>query len=301
LRKSGLFFFAFSFFGLFYQIAFAEDLEWIQVGTDFHQDISGIIILDKCDNHSEFLIAHDNKYPNETRLALLKVTKNKEVTYTPLLWPENTLKPVDIETISRHPDDNGYFLLTSKGVGVHFDLSEDRKNIIVLHIFSVPLPVKHRPNAEGFIVWKHEKSYYAAWADRGSNERAGIIFWGIFNEKDYSIELSGQKELTVPYPTFNELRHISEIRIDQNNDLFISSASEASNDGPFDGALYKAGSFIYSSGKAELILTNDIKPLYSCPGYKIEAFDMLAEPDKGLCLATDNENFGSFLHINWID
>lgn len=282
----------------------AQQGRWFDVGGTFERDISGLTVVHADSQRVLSVVVHDNKYPDEVRFGLLGVSRDGEVRYRPLAWPEEMLKPVDLESLSAHPDGDGSLLaLTSKGVGAHVRINDERTAVEVIATFEVPLPVEHRPEAEGFVLWRAaDSTLWALWGDRGSDEIAGTLFWGRFNPENYGIAVEGSQRIRVPWPTTPEVRHLSELRVDAAGVVMITSASEASNDGPFDGAVYVAGT-VQAMGD-ELLFTN-CEPLVAVqrfPGRKLEALDMIGSSDSGLILGTDNENQGSAIYIGgWSD
>ncbi len=214
------------------------------------------------------------------------------------------MKPVDIESLSRHPDGDGFFCVTSKGVGAHLRVDDSLARVEVVETFTVPLPLEsgEAPEAEGFSVVNLDGIYWACWADRGSDERTATVFWGHFDPTTYAFQVVDHAQVKVPYPTISELRHISELRVNGSGVLYISSAAEGSNDGPFAGAFYVAGVFRYNEARDGFFLhqQNPKVPLHRAPGQKIEAFDLVPGPDGGIVFATDNEHQGSSIWVNWM-
>jgi hypothetical protein len=275
---------------------------WHKIGHDYNIDISGIVCIEHDENESKFIVVHDNKYPDEVRIGVVTYnvkTSKTGPTYYPLQWDDNFEKPIDIETLARHPDGIGFFMLTSKGQGTHFDVSDDLKSISILRTFKVPIPVEHRPNIEGFQVIPFIDTWWVFWGDRGSNDRPANLFWGRMDPQTFEIEIVNQTTIKVPWPTLDEVRHLSELRVDSAGVLYISCASEGSDDGPFDGAVYVAGVFKPDGQNLRFVRSFPMVPLFRFPGYKIEAFDLVPGENGGIVCATDNENLGSHIFINW--
>ncbi len=286
----------------------SEDLEiqpnkmWHKIGYDYNFDVSGIVCLKHDEIESIFLVVHDNKYPDEDRVGIVTFIADKadqDPTYLPLKWDNNFEKPIDIETLSRHPNGDGFLMLASRGRGLHFRVSEDLESIKIITAFKVPIPVEHTPNVEGFQVIPFIDTWWVFWGDRGSNDRPANLFWGRMDQQSLEVEIVNQTTIVVPWPTSDEVRHLSELRVDSAGVLYISSASEGSNDGPFDGAVYVAGVFKPDGQNLRFVRSFPMVPLYRFPGYKIEGFDLVPGENGGIVCATDNENLGSHIFISW--
>ncbi|MFE9611909.1 hypothetical protein [Streptomyces sp. NPDC006012] len=101
--------------------------------------------------------------------------------------------------------------------------------------------------------------------------------------------------LRVPYPRQN-VRHVSDLAVSPTGRIAITSASDAGDDGPFDSAVYDAGTLrqgpLLLSGAAPL-LTVRPQPdeLARFEGHKVEALACPTTARTGV-LGTDDENLG---------
>jgi hypothetical protein len=271
-----------------------------QFGVDFSRDVSGMVTLDRTRDDAIFLVAHDNKYPDEDRLGIVAFIGNQKPTYRALQWPEGVTKPVDIECLAVCPDGKSYIIMTSRGHAMHLSIDESFREITILHEFKVPVGTLERPELEGFSLQVCKGDTFAFWGDRGSDDRPATVFWGRFDFQSCEVRVQGQVELKVPWPTLKEVRHLSELRVDNAGILCLTAASEASDDGPFDSAFYVAGSFQKSdNGSLQFVKSNPMVPLSRFPGHKVEAFDLIPGPNGGAVFATDDEHEGSAIFLNW--
>ena len=270
---------------------------WIKLGDDFHRDISGLVCLEKTDDGGSFLVAHDNKYSNETRIGLV-VLSGDHLEYSPVPWPTGVTKLVDIEAFTAMPDGEGYLITTSKGDAAWLKIGGDPLAISSVETFKLPVDPRPKPQIEGLYLFKRGENEWLIYADRGSDDRPGTLAYSKFIRDKMKVKLLGCVKISVPWPTMSEVRHISDLLITDDGTLYISAASEPSNDGPFDGAIYIAGAFRVDD---ENQLQFDSKPLsealYRFPGKKIEGFDILPGENGGFVVGTDDENLGSYLGI----
>ncbi|HLO52199.1 MAG TPA: hypothetical protein VK211_27615, partial [Kamptonema sp.] len=185
------------------------------------------------------------------------------------------------------PGTSDFMALASAGRAYHIRLDRAKKTVSVLKVFDLP-NIPKGSNFESFALQNIDGKLLAVWADRGSGESPGVIYWGVLDLATYQITQQGSVILKVPYPTGN-IRHISDIKIDSAGVVFISSATDNGDDGPFDSAVYVAGSFsINNKFQFRLSLT----PIFHLPYHKIEAIELVAGKTGGVVLGTDDENMG---------
>ncbi len=110
------------------------------------------------------------------------------------------------------------------------------------------------------------------------------------------IVLTGSANLKVPFPSAN-VRHISDIKVDSAGVVFISAASDPGDEGPFQSAVYIAGSLGYSGNKIVFKQNPQLVPLYRTNYHKIEALELVTGAEGGVIVGTDDENFGSSVYI----
>lgn len=263
-------------------------------------DVSGLIILEKSDGGGTFLVVHDSKQPGQPRLGIVRVSNDQPLTYSPISWPESSEEPVDVESLSRHPDGDSYILMTSRGEGVHFQLSDDQSSINVLDEFLLPTGLSLFPEIEGFTLQTVEGDLYAVWGNRGQNEDPAILNWAVIDLNDYRIGEVCTSTFHVPWPDQPEVRHLSELRVTDDGLVYVTSARDAGNEGPFAGALFRVGRFETSASDGLVFLKNEpLELLLRTETHKLEAFDFLASPSSGIALASDDEYFGSTLFLTW--
>ena len=274
-------------------IAAANPLDkWVKVGNDYNRDICGLVLLGETAEGPVFLIAHDNKYEDEDRIARVTI-RGDSVQYQPFSWPEGVKKPVDIEAMTFAPDRHGLYITTSKGDAAWIAVDYVEKAITEVRRFELEIPEVQRPEIEGLQVVELGGKTWIIWGHRGSDGHPAILHWGAFDEKTLTVTMLSSTYLHVAWPTLSEVRHLSDLHVSPDGTLYISSASEASNDGPFDGALYEAGKFTPLEDNLRFQVAPLKEPLHKFPGHKVEGFDRTKEGV--FFLGTDDENLGSFV------
>ncbi len=271
--------------------------DWLPVRGGFFFGISGIALVEQQNDTLEFLIVHDNKQKNQGRLAIVSIEGKKQPEYFPIDWPSDTELPIDLEAITSVPGKNNteFIALASFGKAYHLQLDAAKKTVAVIKEFNLPA-VPKGSNFEGFSLQNIDNKLVAMWGHRGAGEQPGIMYWGMFDLAKYQITLAGSRELQVPFPSEN-VRHISDIKIDPTGVVYITSASDAGDDGPFQSAVYIAGSLGFNSNNIVWRQNTEFAPLHRSLYRKIEGIEVVPGADGGVILGTDDENLGSYVYI----
>ncbi|WP_449419939.1 hypothetical protein [Phormidium nigroviride] len=275
------------------QLAIAQ--MWRPVRGDILFNISGIALVNQQKETSSFLIVHDNKGKNQARLAIVTITGKEQAQYSPIDWPTNAELPSDLEGLTAVPGTSSFMALASAGKVYHIQLTGDNKTVSVLKVFDLP-NIPRGSNFESFALQNIDGQLLAIWAHRGQGAESAVIYWGTLNLATYQITQQGSAKLTVPFPTGN-VRHISDLKIDAAGVVFVSAATDNGDDGPFDSAVYVAGSF---SDRDRLFqFRQSLTPLYHLPDHKIEGIELVPGASGGVVLGTDDENMGGSVFMSW--
>jgi hypothetical protein len=268
--------------------------------TDRNLDISGIVTVYHSPDRSVFLAVHDSKFSWQTRISIITVDKDTLVHSYDLDWPAGFEKLTDIECVARCPGDTSFIMMTSHGKGLHFRVNPDDTEIEGISEFDLPLRGKMDPQIEGIGLFAPFDTVYAVWGDRGKNQRSATVWWGPMDFATYAITIEDSVLISVPWPDKSEVRHLSELRIDSAGGLWITSARDGGNHGPFDSALYMAGFFHPSEGhQLRFTMEHPLIPILRIPAHKVEAFDFIPGLQGGIVFGTDDEKYGSVLINNW--
>jgi hypothetical protein len=270
--------------------------EWQPVRGGIPFGISGIALLEQKSNSLDFLIVHDNKQKNQGRLATISIKGKNQPEYFPLNWQSNLKLPEDLEALTSVPRiSNAFIALASSGKAYHFKFKPANKTISVIKEF--PLSgILPESNFEAFALQDIDSKLVAVWAHRGEGKQPATIYWGILDLNKYQINTLGSANFQVPFPSGN-VRHISDLKIDSTGIVYVTSASDAGDDGPFQSAVYVAGYLGWRGDKLVWRQSSQLVPLYRSNYHKIEGMELVPGAAGGLIVGTDDENFGSYLYM----
>jgi len=269
--------------------------EWRPVWGGKAANISGIALIRTNGNSKYFLVVHDNKKSKQERAGVVAIKPHTRPRYIPLKWPGEL--PVDLESLTAVPDKTQSFMaMTSKGRIYHISVNAKEKRIVVLNEFSLP-DVLPNTNFEGFALQKIGSKTLAVWGHRGKNEKPGMLFWGYLS--NYVFSHASSTNFSVPWPVKQDVRHISDLKVDKSGTLFISCASDPGDDGPFQSAIYSAGVFTLREDNIEFRKNTDLARIYKFPYNKVEALELVPEKNGGMIFGTDDENMGASIYTTW--
>jgi len=275
----------------------AQDWRPVRGGIPF--GISGMALIEQQSNTNtlDFLIVHDNKQKNQGRLAIISIKGKNQPEYFPLNWPNNIELPIDLEAITSVPEKtkSSFLALSSSGKAYYIRLESAKKTISVLKEFNLP-GITPGNNFEAFGLQNIDGKLVAIWADRGEREQPATIFWGVLDLAKYQITLAGSANLKVPFPSGN-VRHISDIKVDSVGIVYITSASDAGDDGPFQSAVYVAGYLGLRGNKIAWQQNPQLVPFSRSNYHKIEGIELVPGAEGGVVVGTDDENLGSYVYI----
>jgi hypothetical protein len=294
------------------QQVLAQDWYPIRSGRLF--GISGITLSAQQGKSLSFLVVHDNKQAGQGRLASIILRGNEPPQYVPLQWPAKIPLPFDLEAITLVPSEkdtlltrsperanvrteSSFMALTSSGKIYHFRLNIFNRDISINKIFNLP-DIPKKSNFEGFSLTEIDDKLLAVWAHRGAIEEPAVIYWGQFDLETYQFSSIGATSFKVPWPIDN-VRHISDLKVDSTGVLFISAAKDPGNNGPFESAVYIAGVFNSDRHQITFRQNSELVPLYRFDGHKIEAIELVSGQTGGVIFGTDDENKGSSIYTSW--
>jgi hypothetical protein len=271
---------------------------WTTIGREPTMTISGLARIDAPGaDAAAYLIVHDNKLPDEARLAVL--TMRPEPEYAVLPWPAGFALPFDLEAVSPIPGEPELFVaLTSGGTATLLEIVGD--GVELRGAFTLPAR-PGLPNFEGLSVQRVGERLVAAWGHRGAGTEAGQIFWGELDLDGPAVIGADVVEFRVPFPRQDDpnTRHISDLRISAAGQLWIAAASDPGNDGPFVSAIYQAGRFRAGDGTTRFDPQPSLSPVATYDR-KIEAIELTSD-ESGLVLGTDDEADGAAIRVLPLD
>lgn len=265
---------------------------WHKVQDGKLMGIGGMALLSREGDDFSFLVVHDNKKADQPRAGILRCKRNGEVEYDQLNWPGKL--PEDLEALTAIPKvSREYLAVTSKGEVYRIKVRTSRKEVEVIANCKIPNALK-MGEIEGFALAALGDEIVAAWADRGDGEQPANFSCGKFNPERNELTADGPTKITVPWP--ENARDISDIRIDNAGTVFISSAME--NGDHLASAVYMAG-VLKCDGQKVFLSKDKLTELFRFVGRKVEALELVSGPKRDLVLATDDENQGSSIYLDW--
>jgi hypothetical protein len=270
---------------------------WIPVRGGISYGISGISLIDKQLDKLDFLIVHDNKTSNQARLAIISSQGKNQPEYLPLSWPDNIKLPIDLEALTVIPETNNseFVALSSDGKAYHLKLVFKNKTISLIQEFELPKTNKNN-NFESFSLQKIDNQLIAMWGHRGNGKETARIYWGNFDLNKYQINNIQSTNFNVPYPDGN-VRHISDLKIDNAGVVYISAASDNGNDGPFQSAVYVAGYLGLNGNQIKWRQNQQLFPIYRDNYHKIEGLEIIPGAEGGIIIGSDDENMGAAIYM----
>lgn len=280
------------------QTATAQTNQWRPVSGDQKDNISGMALLEHSDKQTVFLVVNDNKKPKQNRAAILSIVGRAAPKYAALRWLGEDL-PIDLEAVTNVPGaPNNFMALTSAGRVFHIEIDRADNSVKVVKSFDVP-QIPKESEFEGFALQKVNNVLLAIWAERGLDAKPARLFWCKFDLKNYAFTNVGSTNFAVPY-TAENTRHISDLKIDPSGALFVTSASDPGDDGPFASAFYFAGTFNLSDSQKITFSQSPVLTRLSSFDYrKIEAFEFVPGASGGVAFGTDDENLGAAIRLDW--
>lgn len=263
-----------------------DTTQWHSLGESKSIGISGIAAIDK----DHFLVVHDGKKPEHPRLSIVTWQTEQEPALSQLAWCDKTNIPMDLEATTAIPNhEHDYLVLESKGKVTRIQLKTDNAACKTIAQFELPTSTD-KSNMEGLALHCIEDNCLLAWAERGDNKTPAKLSWSKFNVEENSVEKSNVSffDFKALYPEA-DLRSISDIAIDSRGAVWVSATSDPGDDGFFESALYKIGSF---SKEMKWTPSQETAPeaKYDSENIKIEALVFTTDD---LVMATDDENKGA--------
>ncbi len=273
--------------------------QWRPVRGGIAFGISGMTLLQQQSGSSSFLIVHDNKDKNLGRLAIITIKGEESLQYLPVNWSSDTALPIDLESITAVPgtSEPTFMAATSTGRVYHFRLDASNQKVSILKAFDFP-NIPTGSNFEGFTLQKIDGQLLAVWAHRGQDKELAVLYWGRLDLNTYEISPIGSTRLQVPFPV-SAVRHISDLKVDPAGVLFIASAADNGDDGPFESAVYVAGAFGIRNQQITFQQNSQLVPLYRFKYHKVEAIELVPGQTGGLIFGSDDENMGGSVSLNW--
>ncbi|MGW6262495.1 hypothetical protein [Streptomyces sp. NPDC055085] len=272
--------------------------EWHRIGSSATEGVSGVTYEDQSDIDSDvrMLVVHDNKQVGQPRISRIEGRVGSEIE-SPIAW--NGPDPVDLEAIEVIPGRPDEFMaLASRGIIYHLRVSGSTAVVIDYS----PLPkIDEGGNYESFAMVYQNGNLGVLWADRGDgSERSAKLFSATLSYTSWGQPQFGSVKshrYKAPYPVSPGTRHISDISVSDSGEIFVSSASDGGDDGPFSSGVSYAGRIAVSeTGRVRVSLTPNPISLKIFPEHKVEGIEFLPGTTD-IFLGSDDENLGGSVAV----
>lgn len=285
---------------LFFSGQAIDAFDWFEIGKTRQANVSGMALVEQAGGRTSFIIVHDNKKKKQARAGVVTLDAGRSPRFVALDWTGGDF-PVDLEAITRIPGAaHGFMAVTSGGRVYQLELDAAKNALRVVKSFSLP-SIPADANFEGFTLQRAGDGFLAVWAERGADARPATLFWSAFDLEKSAFTKVDSVAVRVPYPKAN-VRHISDVKVDDAGRVFISSAADPGNDGPFNSAVYRIGAFDLSKASAITFRPEtSATQLFTVENRKIEAFELLADAAGGMVYGTDDENLGAAIYFGRTD
>lgn len=272
--------------------------QWIPVRGGIPFGISGMALIEQHSSSRSFLVVHDNKDESLGRLAIITIKGEQSPQYSPVNWPIDSPLPVDLESLTIVPGTSELTFLAAASAGkvYQFRFGASLQNVSILKVFDFP-NIPKGSNFEGLALQKINDKLLIVWAHRGQDQDPAVLYWGQFDPKTYQITQIGSTQLKVPWPV-SAVRHVSDLKVDPAGVLFISSAADNGNDGPFESAMYVAGTFGVGERQITFQQNPQLVRLYHFNYHKVEAIEFVPGQSGGVIFGSDDENMGGSVYLN---
>jgi len=285
-------------------------------------DISGMAIYD----HQSYLVVHDIKsHEVKPRLGILTVKNGKDQTLAPvgIDWSSLPRKGNDLESVCAVPGKPGEYLAAESGYYkpntgpvihgtiYHILISKNQSGRFIGKVLQVIQFPDNLKQVEGIACLPvSEKGYTVILAERGARGYQGIIpgtlHWDYLSlEKFQTEKQSFSPQGSVSFLTGDtdwcksaDTRSCSDIFIDNQQRLWISSTQDGGDNGPFRSVIYLAGK-ARPGANEPVELFPEPHVAWKVEGFKVEAISGINKTSAkdnhcplGLSLGTDDEAFG---------
>lgn len=268
-------------------------------------DLSGLAWVEE----DIFLGVHDAKNkgeksdPSQPRVSLLQLPTDKKPLFWQVLavdWPNPEGLSNDLESITSIPETN-LFLLAESGEKKPFQrlflLSYNQQKVKIIEQINWPIPVE---NVEAIAVSKQGDRYLFIYAERADGQESTKIRWTDISFNPLKFGEFQSVTFQSPFGSGKNIRPISDLTVDNQGNIYISSAYDPDKAGAFRSAVYLIGQI---TGSNTLIIADNPQKIGEIDGAKVEAVTTRKSPQGKIevFIGTDDENYGGFIRPLLLD
>ncbi len=294
---------------------------WVDIGYS----VSGLAKVTPARDGAaySFLGVIDNKDDDEPRVLMIHLNSDYSLKSPVVVVPWPTPYPSDLddlESVAAIPNgqtgsNQQFVTANSDGDFWRFTVNDSEQVTNVLKSSKDLYREGSTSSAkeiESIGFFTHNGSIKIAWAGRGSRDHSARLFSADFTSTSSTLSFSNHDDRKIQETHFNwprpvwgdddNTRLISDLAIatNPNGAVYVSSAFDGGNGGPFASTLYNIGTFEsvddYDDNsspyppKAALFIGNK--------GKKVEALEMFTgNPNDGFILGTDDEDLGGYIMV----
>lgn len=288
------------FYGV--QVSFSQQSRRLET---YLPDLSGLAWVEG----DIFLGVHDAKNKGEKsdlaqpRVSLLQLpTKEKSLLWQVLSvdWPNPEGLSNDLESITSIPETN-LFLLAESGEREPFKrlflLAYNQQKVKIVEQINWPIAVE---NVEAIAVSQQGDRYLFIYAERANSQESTKIRWTDISFNPLKFGEFQSVTFQSPFGSGENIRPISDLAVDKQGNIYISSAYDRDSAGVFRSAVYRIGQITADN---TLVIAANPQKIAEIDGAKVEAVTTRESP-KGkieVFIGTDDENYGGFMRPLLLD
>jgi hypothetical protein len=256
-----------------------------------------------------FLGVHDAKNngeksdPSQPRISLLQLPTDKKPLFWQVLavdWPNPEGLSNDLESITSIPATNLFLLAESGGKKPFqrlFLLAYNRQKVKIIEQINWPIPVE---NVEAIAVSKQGDRYLFIYAERANSQESTQIRWTDISFNPLKFGEFQSVTFRSPFGSGTNIRPVSDLAVDDQGNIYISSAYDPDKTGAFKSAVYRIGQVTEDNS---LIIASNPQKIGEIDGAKVEAVTTRKSPQGKIevFIGTDDENYGGFMRPLLLD
>ncbi len=295
--------------------------QWVDIGYS----LSGLAKMVPARNGAaySFIGVIDNKHDDEPRVLMIHLNSDYSLRSPVVVVPWPTPYPsdlTDLESVAAIPNgqtgsNQQFVTANSDGNFWRFTVNDNEQVTNVLQSSKDLYREGSTSSAkeiESLGFFTHNGSIKIAWAGRGSRDHSARLFSADFTSTSSTLSFSNHDDRKIQETHFNwprpvwgdddNTRLISDLAIatNPNGAVYVSSAFDGGDNGPFASTLYNIGTFesVDDYDDNDSPYPPQAALFVRGSGKKVEAVEMLTgDPSGGFILGTDDEKLGGYIIV----
>jgi hypothetical protein len=260
-------------------------------------DVSGLAWIEG----DRFITIHDAKgsadQPRASLVTLPTGDRRFQWQSLPILWPHASDPGRDLESVARIPATLDFLVAESGSAGDRLFLTRyDGQHLKVIETIPWPAPIQ---NVEGMTVAQIGTQLVFLYAERAGGQAVTHIRWAPLRLNPIQFGPFQSVPWTSPLPAQKSLRLVSEVAVDQQGALYVTSATDPDlNHGPFRSWVWHIGNLEpQRAGSVQVVLDPVPQLLARLDGFKVEGLVVRDGADRQpeMIVGSDDENYGGIV------